>query len=154
MKARTQKKVRRLNLNDPAFQRKLRRHELLAALNQGASLQGHTIASISTINRKRARRWHPKGIEDWTILEWAGAMAGEAGEAANAAKKVRRLEQRLRQRKGPVDMASAIAKLAGEIADTYLYLDLMAARANIDLRAAIVAKFNEVSEREGFPERL
>lgn len=121
---------------------------------QGNSLQGHTIQSISTINRRRGRRWHRRGLEDWTVLEWAGAMVGEAGEAANAAKKIRRLQQRLRQRKGPVDMAGAVAMLAAEIADTYLYLDLLCARAGIDFRQAIIDKFNAVSIREGFPERL
>jgi NTP pyrophosphatase (non-canonical NTP hydrolase) len=144
----------KFNPESPSFRRALQRQELLAAQRQGMSLPGHTFRSISAINRRRARRWHPRGLEDWSVLEWAGAMAGEAGEAANAAKKVRRLEQRLRQRKGPVDMADAIRKLAGEVADTYLYLDLLCARVGIDFRAAIVEKFNEVSEREGFPERL
>jgi NTP pyrophosphatase (non-canonical NTP hydrolase) len=134
--------------------RTLQDRALRGALNQGASLQGHTIQSISVINLRRARRWHRRGLQDWTLLEWAGAMAGEAGEAANAAKKVRRLQMRLRQRRGPVDMAEAIGKLAKEIGDTYLYLDLLAARAGIDLREAIVDAFNGVSEREGFPERL
>lgn len=153
MKARTKKRPP-FDPESADFKRRLERMTILAALNQGASLQGHTIGSISAINRRRARRWHPRGLEDWTVLEWAGAMAGEAGECANAAKKVRRLELRLRQRKGPVDMADAIRKLAGEAADTYLYLDLLCARVGIDFRAAIIEKFNEVSEREGFPERL
>ena len=45
-------------------------------------------------------------------------------------------------------------QLTDEIADTALYLDLLAARAGIDLGAAIVRKFNRVSEKHGFPERL
>lgn len=134
--------------------RRQERARLQRAAFQGRSLMGHTIDSISTINAKRARRWHPRGIEDWTVLEWAGAMCGEAGETANAAKKVRRLEMKLRQRKGPVDMATALGKLATEVGDTYLYLDLLCARAGIDLRQAIVDTFNRVSQREGFPERL
>lgn len=79
---------------------------------------------------------------------------GEAGEAANAAKKVRRLQMRMRQKKGPTDMAEAVGKLATEIGDTYIYLDLLCARAGIDFRQAIIDTFNRISEREGFPERL
>lgn len=134
--------------------RTLQTRALRFALNQGASLQGHTIQSISVVNLRRARRWHRGGLDDWTVLEWAGAMAGEAGETCNAAKKLRRLQMNLRQRKGPTSMAEAHAKLATEIGDTYLYLDLLATRAGIDIRQAIVDTFNRVSEREGFPERL
>lgn len=144
---------RRRTLAQKKF-RALQTWAVRGALVQGASLQGHTIQSISVINLKRARRWHRGGLNDWTVLEWAGAMCGEAGEAANAAKKLRRLQMRLRQAKGPAGMAEAIKNLATEIGDTYLYLDLLATRANIDLRQAIVDTFNRVSDREGFPERL
>ena len=44
--------------------------------------------------------------------------------------------------------------LAEELADIYLYLDLLATKAGIDLPTMIRAKFNEVSERQDFPERL
>lgn len=147
---------KKFNPNSREFRRRLERQRVLVAINQGRSLQGHTFESIATLNRKRGRRWHAgrAGLNEWTILEWAGAMAGEAGEAANAAKKLRRLEQRIRQRKGPGDRAAAVAKLAEEIADTFLYLDLMCEVAGIDFRAAIIKKFNETSEREGLPERL
>ena len=44
--------------------------------------------------------------------------------------------------------------LADELADVYLYLDLLAWHYGIDLPYAIVAKFNLVSARQGFPEEL
>ena len=44
--------------------------------------------------------------------------------------------------------------LANEIADVTLYLDLLADHYGIDVEAAIRRKFNIVSERQGFPERL
>jgi NTP pyrophosphatase (non-canonical NTP hydrolase) len=44
--------------------------------------------------------------------------------------------------------------LADELADVFLYLDLLASKCGIDLPAAIVRKFNVVSERQDFPERL
>lgn len=81
---------------------------------------------------------------DWTILEWAGAMAGEAGEAANVAKKIRR--------DGP--SAELRQQLADEIADTLIYLDILAAQEGIDLELAVARKFNEVSRKKGFEETL
>lgn len=39
-------------------------------------------------------------------------------------------------------------------ADVFFYLDLFARRAGVDFEDALVAKFNEISERNGFPERL
>ena len=55
-----------------------------------------TIRELQKISEKRTKRWHPGGLEEWSPLEWAGAMAGEAGEACNAAKKLKRLETGLK----------------------------------------------------------
>lgn len=131
--------------------------ETVFDLQLGLELQariGHTFRSISETSLRRAERWHPGGLDEWSALEWAGAMAGEAGEAANVAKKLKRFDQKLRQKKAPSDRAVLVEALASEIAGTYLYLDLLAQREGIDIRAAIVREFNRVSEREGFPERL
>lgn len=105
----------------------------------------------------RCKRWHKGvGVEDWSGLEWAGAMAGEAGEAANVAKKLKRLEGGLRSLKGRKrdQRARLVQQLGKECADTFLYLDLLAARYGIDLGRAIVEVFNAKSEEYGFPERL
>ncbi len=55
--------------------------------------------------------------------------------------------------------ASEVAKqvltaIAEEVADTVIYADLLAARLGIALEEAVIAKFNEVSIRNGFPQRL
>lgn len=73
------------------------------------------------------------------------ALAGEVGEACNVIKKVRR---------GDRTMDDARPDIANELADAVIYLDLLAARAGIDLGNAVAAKFNEVSERVGSPRRL
>jgi NTP pyrophosphatase (non-canonical NTP hydrolase) len=44
--------------------------------------------------------------------------------------------------------------LAEEIADTFIYLNLIAAEAGIDMYDAIAQKFNAVSARDGRPQRL
>ncbi len=79
-------------------------------------------------------------LNTWSVLEWAGAAAGEAGETANVAKKIKRdgSSPELQQ------------QLADEIADTIIYLDLLAASEGINLEEAISNKFNKVSEKVGY----
>lgn len=113
-----------------------------------------TFAELTAVNRSRVERWHPHfPNDDWTGADWANAMQGEAGEAGNIVKKLRRAELSLRGALDPPP-AELIDKLGDEIADTLIYLDLLAQHYSIDLPAAVVRKFNAVSEREDFPERL
>lgn len=116
-----------------------------------------TFAQVSEVNKSRCSRWHPgfpvPDSTGWSGADWSNAMGGEAGEAQNVVKKLRRAECGM---VGVLDgnRDDLLAKLADEIADTYLYLDLLATYYGIDISAAIVAKFNFVSELQGFPERL
>jgi NTP pyrophosphatase (non-canonical NTP hydrolase) len=116
-----------------------------------------TFAQVSRINADRANEWH-RGFPDhdgtgWTGADWSNAMCGEAGEAANVVKKLRRNECGLR---GNVDAdpTELVEQLASEIADVILYADLLATKYGIDVPSAIISKFNEISEREGLPQRL
>lgn len=129
-----------------------------------------TFERLRAMNAMRVTRWH--GDDDgWTLADWSNAMCGEAGEAANVVKKIRRTESVLwDKQKYPGDGASAHAKLAempaeearealienlaNELADIICYADLLAHFAGIDLGEAVRAKFNRVSEAQGFPERL
>lgn len=111
-----------------------------------------TFDELRRVNLARCRRWHPGGVADWSLSDWAVAMAGEAGEACNVVKKLNRERDAIGGNKdADGDLRGA---LAAEIADTLLYLDLLAARAGINLDAAVADKFNAVSVRMGFPERL
>lgn len=112
-----------------------------------------TFAEVSTINRHRSRAWHRGYSIPWTGSDWSNAMGGECGEAQNVVKKLRRAECGMSGKQDPSPF-QLIKDLGDELADTFFYLDLVAAHYGIDLPAAIVSKFNEVSEREGFPERL
>lgn len=115
------------------------------------------ISEIQKINRERADRWHGGDFKKWSGLEWAGALCGEAGEAANVAKKIRRIEVGVDGNAWsdrPLNGAALIEALAGECADTFLYLCLLASRYDIDLETVIVDKFNAKSLEMGFPERL
>jgi NTP pyrophosphatase (non-canonical NTP hydrolase) len=81
-------------------------------------------------------------------------MCGEAGETANVVKKIRRVETGIAP--GPTDptLADLHTMLSDELADTFIYMDLLATFYGIDLAAAIVRKFNAVSDRQDFPEKL
>lgn len=121
---------------------------------------------------QRSQRWHPGGLTDWTLSDWLCATGGELGEAMNAAKKLKRIEEGIANlSEDPTrhvsDLETAYALILEELADTMCYLVLAAARvtamryanpreydAPADLNEAIVSKFNAVSRRYGFPEAL
>jgi len=116
-----------------------------------------TIQDIIDANLSRVKRWH--SLESWSALEWAGAMAGEAGEACNAAKKLKRIEGSIKNistepDRSLTDIDAASKAIGMEVADTIIYGVLLCARVNIDLEACIRAAFNKKSEEYGFPERL
>lgn len=115
-----------------------------------------TFQEFARVNRERCNRWHPGFPADkaWTGADWSNAMCGEAGETANIVKKIRRVETGTAP--GPDDppMERLIEMLADEIADTVTYADLLATYYGIDLAEAVTRKFNRISERQGFPDRL
>lgn len=120
---------------------------------------GLTLEQFAEINEQRAKRWHDGDIAMWSVSDWLMAMAGEAGEACNAGKKLRRIEESISNLSAEADRQlstrdQALDKIAEELADTVIYCDLVAARIGRPLVDAIRKKFNEVSERYGFPERL
>lgn len=100
------------------------------------------------VNKHRcAQVFHP--INAWSPTDWACAMAGEAGEVCNAVKKLRRLADGTNTAKDPQTEEACKKAIASEIADTVIYLDLLAARLGIDLGQAVCDKFNEVSDLRG-----
>lgn len=113
------------------------------------------IADISKTNRARCARWHAGG-EEWTAADWAVALAGETGELCNMVKKVRRHETGVVHDKtyNTPDMPTIMANIKDEIADVFLYLDLLADHFGLELMDCIAPKFNRVSAIQGFPERL
>ena len=112
--------------------------------------------SFDRLRRVNVRRteevFHP--LNDWSPTDWACAMGGEAGEALNKVKKLRRLDGADKRMDSPAMRRVAKKAIAKELADTVLYADLLAARLEIDLGEAVRAKFNEVSRFKGSRERL
>ena len=79
---------------------------------------------------------------DWSPAQWLQAIVGELGEYANLRKKFER---------GDFDKAEFDKEARKELADVVCYLDILAKQLNIDLGAAVIEKFNEVSLRVGSP---
>ena len=120
------------------------------------------LADLRAVNGERVLLWHNDRFGhdsfigdglDWTGADWSNAMCGEAGEAANVVKKLRRRET-VGKGAHDVDAPQLLAMLGEELADTIIYADLLAAHYGIDLARAVIDKFNAVSAREGFPQRI
>lgn len=114
-----------------------------------------TFDELRKQNAQRVLRWHGdfhRGA--WSGADWSNAMCGEAGEAANVVKKIRRVETGAAR--GPRDLPPLELRhaLGLELADTVTYADLLAHYYDLNLGEYVVGKFNIVSERQGFPERL
>jgi len=109
-----------------------------------------TFDSFRVANVNRCIKWHPAGIASWSPSDWMTAVTGELGELASL------LKMRNRERDGlPGNKFSPTQKqIADEIADVLTYLDLLAEALGVDLGKAAIEKFNEVSGRVGFPDRL
>lgn len=94
-----------------------------------------SLGYIREVNVARCEEvFHP--LDDWTPTDWALAMIGEAGEVCNEVKKLKR---------GDGD----VQRIASELADVILYIDLLAARLGINLSKAVFRKFNAVSRKRG-----
>lgn len=112
------------------------------------------ISELQKISDERVKRWHEEG--DWSLLEWAGAMCGEAGECANIAKKMRRLEQALPNKEAGLNKSNyneLRVKCAMEVADTILYGLCLLSRLDTDASIILEFVFNQKSIEYGFPER-
>lgn len=97
---------------------------------------------------------HPLNV--WSIAEWTNALCGEAGEAANIAKKLIRIRLKLRGnvKKNDKTVKALLKRLAKEVADVVVYADLTLASEGLDLSDAIREVFNEKSKEIGYKGRL
>lgn len=109
-----------------------------------------SFAKFREANVARCLKWHPGGLESWSPSDWMTAIVGELGELAGL------IKMRNRERDGlPGNKFSPTDEMIGkEAADVLTYLDLFCAMHGIDLGKAAASKFNEVSERVGFPDRI
>lgn len=95
---------------------------------------------------------HP--LAAWSVAEWTNAVCGEAGEAANTAKKLLRIRKRTRGNKDADTEQALLAKLRREAADTVMYCDLLLASEGLSLSDGIIEVYNAKSNEIGFPFNL
>lgn len=97
-------------------------------------------------NIARQKLWDPDNLV--TPLYSAVELGGEVGELLNIVKK---LERRNLGLKGSNSDPQA---LADELADVIICADLLAMKYDIHLGRAVVKKFNETSDKHGFPVKM
>lgn len=105
------------------------------------------MTNLRAANVARDQEWNT-GSERVSMTFRATELAGEVGEACNVIKKLER------ERIGLVGSRDTKEHLAEELADIVICTDLVAMDADIDLDAAIAAKFNATSEKNGLSTRL
>lgn len=107
---------------------------------------------FSERNRHRCEAtngFHHK-LSSWSASDWMVAILGELGEAANVQKKLNRIRDGVPGNKE--SEGELRTKLAHEIADAYIYLDLFCQAQGIDLEAAVYTVFDRKSAQIGYTE--
>jgi len=89
---------------------------------------------------------HP--LNSWSLSDWMTAFVGEVGEAANVIKKLNRVRDGIPGNKETPEQLRN--NLAEELADAYIYLDLLCQAAEINLESAVEQKFFDTSIRIGY----
>ncbi len=97
---------------------------------------------LQQLRKASKKRQHIFDDKEWSLPEWGNATAGEVGELCNVIKKIHRGDFTLEE-------ANEKELIADEAADVVIYLDLLCAKAGINLQTAIVNKFNKKSEELG-----
>jgi len=110
----------------------------------GYLTNGLTFNTLRSGNSKRAEQF-PGRSSEWNLAQWMNAAFGELGEAANILKKIDR---------GDFSLEEGRARLAEELADATIYLDLLAQKAGIDLGPAVMDKWNRDSRKHGIKLRI
>lgn len=104
--------------------------------------------SVENRERCEAATGFNHTLNSWSLSDWMTATLGELGEAANVAKKLNRVRDGIPgNTESPEELR---AQLADELADTFIYLDLLAQSANINLAFAVKDKFRRTSRKIGY----
>ncbi len=119
--------------------------------NKDNKMNMHAFSVANSIRCESPTGFNHK-LKDWSTSDWFTAVLGELGEAANVAKKLNRVRDGIPGNKETTE--DLREKLANELADTYIYLDLLCQRENIDLPLAILKVFKAKSQQIGYDDPL
>ena len=98
--------------------------------------------TLRDANEERCKEWEA-GVDPGNSF-YATEFGGEAGEVLNVVKKLER------ERLGMPGSRDTVAHLAEELADVVICADLLAIRYGINLRDAVIEKFNDKTEEMEF----
>lgn len=106
---------------------------------------------FAQLNRERSESTNGfnHSLNSWSLSDWLTATMGELGEAANFAKKLNRVRDGIpgnRETEG--ELWTALGK---ELADVFIYLDLLSQSQGFSLETLVRDKFNETSRKIGSP---
>lgn len=108
-----------------------------------------TFEKFQEANEERCTKGFGHKLDDWSLMEWGAATAGEVGEACNKAKKIKRELQNIKSNKigeNRFDLKDAMAK---EIADSIVYSFLWLSAAGYNAEEVIRDVFNSKSDEIG-----
>lgn len=112
--------------------------EIASQLAVEAKATGLTFRQLQEANYRRCPEFGHT-VEEWSPERWLMAVTGEVGEIASGIKKIVR---------GDKD-APTWKDIGYEIADSIIYLDLLASKCGINTGDVVAEKFNLVSQRKG-----
>lgn len=104
--------------------------------------------SKQNLQRCEALSGFNHALNSWSLSDWMVALTGEIGEAANVIKKLNRVRDG-----DPGNTETAIEldnKLGDELADAYIYLDLLIQAAGFDVEDIVLDKFQRTSGKIGY----
>ena len=109
---------------------------------------------FSRVNRERCEsaEGFNHSLGSWSLSDWFMATLGELGEAANVGKKLNRVRDGIPGNDQTVEQLQS--QLRSELADTLIYLDLLAQSQGIDLSDAVIETFNAKSAKIGFGKQI
>ena len=108
-----------------------------------------TFDAFLKANIERCNAGFGHKLEDWSLLEWGGACAGEIGEACNKAKKLKRFDTGIKRNKPGENQKALLDAMGKEIADAVVYAFLWFAAAGLDPAEYVRKVFNDKSDEIG-----
>lgn len=108
--------------------------------------------SNANVKRCESPEGFNHGLGSWSLSDWMTAVTGELGEAANIAKKLNRVRDGIPGNKETPDQLRAA--LRDEVADVFIYLDLLAQSEGFTIESAVKDKFDRTSAKIGYPHPL
>lgn len=108
------------------------------------------LRAFSRMNLERCES--PNGFNhaicSWSTSDWFTAVMGELGEAANIAKKLNRVRDGIPgNTEKPSELRQALAR---ELADTFIYLDLLAQSLGFEFSDVVPQVFDAKSAKIGW----